>query len=57
MCERSIADVSLAQSIAMSQTAIGSQLPFAGGGTATSERWLTRSENVFTIFPFLKILR
>lgn len=35
----------LVQSIAMPTAAQGSQLPFAGGGTAGSEGWLTRSQD------------
>ncbi|QIL74307.1 hypothetical protein G7048_27995 (plasmid) [Diaphorobacter sp. HDW4B] len=33
------------QSIAMPQAQSGAQYPFAGGGTATSEGWLTRSQD------------
>ncbi|MBH1962876.1 MAG: IPTL-CTERM sorting domain-containing protein [Comamonadaceae bacterium] len=35
----------LVQSIAMPTAASGVQQPFAGGGTATSEGWLTRSQD------------
>ena len=39
------ADGVLVQSLPMPVAASGSQMPFAGGGTAGSEGWLTRSEN------------